>query len=130
MNWHCDPPRDTSDEYTDIAFSAIYLIDFIVVLIFSVRSFRRSEKMATLANILIIAFLLACLLNRLLCLLASLLINCNKDVNRNTVSMWFYFELPIAFINAASIVIFFEWTQFASFIKATQPKQIPDRKSE
>jgi hypothetical protein len=66
--------------------------------------------MQNTANVLIVAFLLLTLLNRLLCLLYSLLINCNKDIGSNTVGMWFYFELPIAFINAASIVIFFEWT--------------------
>jgi len=101
MNWHCDTPRDLSDMWTDICFAIVFAIDFIVVFSISVRSLRSNEQMATLANILIVSFLLACILTRLLCLLSSLLINCNKDIDRNTVGMWFYFELPIGFINAA-----------------------------
>ena len=38
--------------------------------------------------------------------------------------MWLYFELPIAFINAASIVMFFEWTQFANFMRAAIKSQV------
>lgn len=110
MNWHCSPPRDPVAEWTDISFAFVFSVDFLVILTFTVRSFRRNEQMATLANFLIVAFLLATLLNRLLCLLYSLLVDCNADIARNTVAMWFYFELPVALINAASIVIFFEWT--------------------
>jgi hypothetical protein len=111
----CDG-RDMGDVWTDSIFALVFLVDFVIVLLLSLRSFKRTPAMLNTANMLIVAFLLLTLLNRLMCLLYSLLINCNADIERNTVGMWFYFELPIAFINAATIVIFFEWTQFAQFI--------------
>jgi hypothetical protein len=33
--------------------------------------------------------------------------------------MWLYFELPFAFVTAASIIVFFEWIQIADFLKHT-----------
>lgn len=102
--------REGADVWTDSIFAFVFLFDFVIVLLLSLRSFKRTPAMMNMANVLIVTFLLLTLLNRLLCLLYSLLLDCNKDIYRNTVAMWFYFELPIAFINAASIVIFFEWT--------------------
>lgn len=112
--------RNGADAFTDTVFLIIFLVDFIVVLSVAVRSFKRNEQMINRANVLIVSFLLLTLVNRMVCLLYSLVLDCNKDIPRNTVQMWFYFELPIAFINAASIVLFFEWAQFAQFLRASQ----------
>jgi hypothetical protein len=112
--------RNGADAVTDTVFLIIFLVDFIVVLSVAVRSLKRNEQMVNRANVLIVSFLLLTLVNRMVCLLYSLVLDCNKDIPRNTVQMWFYFELPIAFINAASIVLFFEWAQFAQFLRASQ----------
>jgi len=109
-------PRTTTDIVSDSFFAIIFSSTFVLVLLFSIRSFKQNRQMVNSANISIVTFLLLTLLNRVLCLLYSLIFDCNQDIQRNTVQMWFYFELPIAFINAATIVMFFEWTQFAYFI--------------
>ena len=108
--------RQTTDIISDGIFVCVFLVSFVLVLLFSIRSFERNRAMVNTANVLIVTFLLLTLLNRVLCLLYSLTFDCNDDIERNTVQMFLYFELPVAFINAATIVMFFEWTQFAYFI--------------
>ena len=83
------------------------------------RGFKKNKSMVNLANVLLVSFLLLTLLNRLICLFYTLVFDCNQDIPRDTIQMWLYFELPYALINAASIVIFFEWTQIAAFIKSS-----------
>lgn len=106
----CSAERDKKDFWSDCFFSICFFIDFVVVASLSYKSFIRNRSMINLANILLVTFLLLTLLNRLVCLLYTLIFDCNRDIDRDTVQMYLYFELPFSLINAASIVVFFEWT--------------------
>ena len=117
--------REPADVITDICFLIFFFLDIVVLTFIACRSFARNKTMINLANILLISFLIATLVNRLFCLVFTVVFDCNQDITRNTVQMWIYVELPFALINAASIVVFFEWTQIADFITTTRKQSEP-----
>ena len=53
--------------------------------------------------------LLTSYVDRVLCLLYSLIFDENADISPNTMQMFLYFELPFWYLNAAQLVLFFEW---------------------
>jgi hypothetical protein len=54
-------------------------------------------------------------------LLYSLAVQHSADIKSNSVQIWVCFELPFYFINAASLIVYFEWRQISHFLKS--PKQ-------
>ena len=98
----------------DIVFAILFLISFTLVLALSIYNFCKFPNMVNLPNVLVVIMILMTLLSKLctpflttpfvdrvLCLLYSLLFDENADIQTNTLQMFLYFELPFWYLNAA-----------------------------
>lgn len=72
--------------------------------------------MVNQANVLIVTLLGLTLFDRVLCLLYSLLWDKNQDIEPHSMKSFLYFELPFWYLNMASVIQFFEWSQFVMFL--------------
>ena len=123
------PEHNTNSRLDDIiidgSFSVIYGGCLLAVIIIAVRNFKRYPQMVTQPNILVVVclgmtllskfkefngdkFNISCI-DRMICLLYSIFVDHNQQVEPDTIKSFFYFELPFWYINMATIVHFFEW---------------------
>jgi len=63
-----------ADEIIDSVFSVVYFVCFVVILAISTKNFLTFKSSVNMSNIAVVTLLLCVLLNRLLCLLYSLLV--------------------------------------------------------
>ena len=94
----------------------IYAACFMSILVISTKNFLTFKSSVNMSNISVVTLLLCVLLNRLTCLLYSLIVLKNKDIPPDTIETFFYFELPFWMLSMASVILFFEMALFAQFL--------------
>jgi hypothetical protein len=140
--WIAEQNYDKKDDYAltikdtilDSVFVTLYIFCFICILYFSVKAYRHNKTIANLSNVLVVVFLLLTLigkfyfslipyLDRIVYFLVALITESNNSLGSQKVEEWLFFDAPFMFINAASLVLFFEMLQLALILRSHSKMQ-------
>eukprot|EP00347_Sterkiella_histriomuscorum_P006216 403353618 len=109
----------TQRKIIEITFLSAFSVVFILILISSVNTLRKSTN-RTIQNIFTIVFMIMTLFVRIGVLIMALKETMDDPYDKyevNDTEFFFYFEIPFNFIMTGLIVQFYSWYQFGVFIK-------------